>query len=59
MGEPYLSQALRGAAALNDMLECIGADSASDKAVAKLLVDNELVLCALLSFALQHTALEK
>lgn len=50
-------QAMRGAAALAEMIDCIGAtlpsgDPQGDHAVAKILVENEMELRELLNFAL-------
>ena len=49
--------ALRGAAALLLMLDCIGeSDGDGDHSIAKLLVENELPLRDLLEFAAQELA---
>jgi hypothetical protein len=53
------TQAIKGAGALSELLDCIGAtlpngDPAGDHAAAKVLVDNELELRALLSWSLEH-----
>lgn len=50
----YHAQALRGAAAVVAMLDCIGV--ADDHAVAKILTESELELRALLTFALDEAA---
>lgn len=47
---------LRGAGALTEMLAVIGDEHCNDRTVARLLVDNELELCALLRFALRKIA---
>lgn len=47
----YEAQAIRGAAALKEMLDQIGHPSGDDHRVAKILTDNELQLVALLTFA--------
>lgn len=46
------AQQLRGAAAITEMLDCIGACDASDRDVAKVLVEHELDIRELLAFAL-------
>lgn len=46
----YEAQAIRGAAALKEMLDEIGNAEGADKRVAELLVKNELPLVALLTF---------
>lgn len=52
----YLGQAMRGCGALYDMLDQIGgnSDDKPDQKVAKLLVDHEMPLRALLTYALGH-----
>jgi hypothetical protein len=50
---------LRGAAALAEMLDCIGGEGVTDHDVAKLLTDNELDLRELLSFAIRKMIDEK
>lgn len=47
---------LRGAAALTEMLAVLGDDRYDDHTVARLLVDNELELRALLRYALRKVA---
>lgn len=48
----FHAQALRGAAALSDMLDCLG--QADDHAVAKIVTERELELRALLTFSLDE-----
>jgi hypothetical protein len=55
MNKPH--ETIRGAAALSEMLDCIGAVQLSgepigDHAVAKIMVENEMNLRALLEFAI-------
>lgn len=45
---------LRGIASLSDMICCIGASEMNDHDVAKILVENELALRALVLFAIGH-----
>lgn len=46
----YEAKAIHGAAALKDMLDCIGRED-GDKSAIKILTDNELSLVALLTFS--------
>lgn len=48
----YEATALRGAAALKEMLDNIGREDGKDADVAKVLTDHEMQLRALLTFAL-------
>ncbi len=50
--------AVRGAAALMEMLDCIGSADGGDKTVAKILVDNEIPLRDLAKYALEQIANE-
>lgn len=50
----YQTTALRGAAALSDLLDCVG--TGGDHNVAKILVENEMQLRALLTFSLDEFA---
>jgi hypothetical protein len=58
------SPAIKGAGALSQMLDCIGAaqpngDPIGDHTVARILVDNELDLRAFLDWSLWKLSLEK
>lgn len=50
------SAVLRGAAALADAIEIIGADGKTDHDLAKIIVDNEPHLRALIKTAIEHEA---
>ncbi len=47
---------IRGAAALQEALDLIGGEGVTDKDLAKVIVDNELVCRALVRFALNELA---
>lgn len=51
-----VSDALRGAAALHDLLNMIGTESATDGALAKLFVENEEVIGAFLTYGITELA---
>lgn len=47
---------ITGAAAITEMLECIGASDTNDHDVARILVDHEMAIRALMTFALTKLA---
>lgn len=56
MSAPKISDALRGAGALHDMLNLIGTEGATDGALAKLFVENEEAIGAFLTYGITELA---
>lgn len=54
--KPKVADALRGAAALHDLLNMIGSEGATDGALAKLFVEQEEFIGAFLTYGITELA---